>query len=99
MTNPQLAGLTAEENENYHAVCELLEISSNRSIPDMDFLTDQKSALESLSACRALLKDAKLYLQSYEMASEREGFKGTSHHDGIKKMIVAIAAELAGTGE
>lgn len=52
--------------------------------------------LESLSACRGLLKDAKLYLQSYEMASEREGFKGTPHHDGIKKMVEAIAAQLEG---
>lgn len=54
---------------------------------------------ENLDACRALLKDAKLYLKSYEKASMREGFAGTPHHNGIIKMIKAIAAQLAGIGE
>ncbi len=56
-------------------------------------------AYYNLAACRALLEDAKLYLQSYRNASMREGFTGTAHHAGIIKTIDAIATELAGTKE
>ena len=67
--------LTAEEWENYHAVCEMLKISTNRSIPDMDFLTDQKSALGRLAAERQQNAEYRRLMEKHEwgMLSHGEG--------------------------